>query len=348
MKTLALIFLCASLSFAQKSMLVKYRWGEQAPSAPTLNVPADGRTGVGIDTLIAWYDVSGETKYHTQLDTVNTFTGTLKLNDSTLAANTTNDSTKTLDSNETYYWRVRAGNDVGWSSWSSTRSFTTVSASSGIQIIDGQTTGNYANGGTLDLTMPGNVTSGNSVIIGYTSVNWSSGDAPAAPVVTKGSGTATIGTPVIDGEKTSAINDDDGRISIIRIPITGSGSLVINIANDIEYAVAGACEFSGIATSNPKDGSTVTNTATSTSESTGDVTLSQTGMIFAIFSEATSSAITYTAHSDSLVYSNGAGNNNQTGIVQCKTASAGTYNITATYSGTTYRWDAVAVAYKAQ
>jgi hypothetical protein len=40
-----------------------------APSAPTLNVPADGRLGVGIDTLLAWNDVTGETKYHIQLDT---------------------------------------------------------------------------------------------------------------------------------------------------------------------------------------------------------------------------------------------------------------------------------------
>ena len=132
-----ILFLCilaiSAVSSAQvKSVLVrKVGIPPTAPSAPTLNKPADGATGVGIDTLISWVDVANETKYHTQLDTVNTFTGTLKLNDSTLAAGTTNDSTKTLDSADTYYWRVRAGNAVGWSSWSSTRSFTTIPKWSG-------------------------------------------------------------------------------------------------------------------------------------------------------------------------------------------------------------------------
>jgi hypothetical protein len=97
-------------------------------SAPTLSLPADARTGVGIDTLLAWNAVWGADKYNVQLDTNVNFTGTLKLNSTVTDLY---DSTKTLDSNKTYYWKVRAGYREAWSSWSGTRSFTTVAAAAG-------------------------------------------------------------------------------------------------------------------------------------------------------------------------------------------------------------------------
>jgi hypothetical protein len=123
------------LCMAQTSMLVRYRFTlTPAPDVPTLTAPANGATGVGIDTLLAWGAVSTATKYHDQLDTIRDFSGVLKLNDSTVTL--TNDSTKTLANSDMYYWRVRAGNAGGWSAYSAVDSFTTVASAGGTTVYD--------------------------------------------------------------------------------------------------------------------------------------------------------------------------------------------------------------------
>jgi hypothetical protein len=133
-QTITFMVLDSAGLWTSKSLTLAVKAAATAPSVPSLSLPADGALSVSVDTLLAWSASTGSpTKYHVQLDTVNTFTGTLKLNDSTLTV--TYDSTKTLANSDTYYWRVRAGNAVGWSAYSSTRSFTTVAASAGADSV---------------------------------------------------------------------------------------------------------------------------------------------------------------------------------------------------------------------
>ena len=83
------------------------------PDPPTLVSP-------GAAITFGWSAPSGATKYWLQVNTNSSFTGT-SMFDMELG-NVTSQEVTGFSIGTTYYWRVKAGNDIGWSSWSSVRS----------------------------------------------------------------------------------------------------------------------------------------------------------------------------------------------------------------------------------
>jgi uncharacterized repeat protein (TIGR02543 family) len=111
------------------------QWTVTAIAAPTLVFPANNQTGVSISPTCTWSSVTNAATYHVQWSTINNNFTTGAMNDSTL---TTNYKGLTgLTNATTYYWRARAKNIVNtWSSWSTTWSFTTITATPGIPSLE--------------------------------------------------------------------------------------------------------------------------------------------------------------------------------------------------------------------
>ncbi len=91
------------------------------PAVPTLASPANGADNLDIPVMLDWSDVSGITYYQVQVDDDAGF-GSPAID---ISAGVSNYSASTLEDQQTYFWRVRANNDCGWSDWSSVRNFTT-------------------------------------------------------------------------------------------------------------------------------------------------------------------------------------------------------------------------------
>lgn len=91
-----------------------------SPMAPNLIAPPDGATIGSSSVSLVWFPSSGAAAYHIQLATDASFT-TLVREDSTLTDTTL--AIESLEQGTTYYWRLRAGNTVGWGAYSETRSF---------------------------------------------------------------------------------------------------------------------------------------------------------------------------------------------------------------------------------
>jgi hypothetical protein len=115
-------------NYGTKTLTLATKASASAPSAPTLTSPPDGRDPFPIDSTLVWASSSGATKYHLQVDSVSNSFGAMRYNDSTLTGTT--QALTGMSNSKTYYWRVRAGNTVGWSAYSSTWSFTTAAAAS--------------------------------------------------------------------------------------------------------------------------------------------------------------------------------------------------------------------------
>jgi Fibrobacter succinogenes major domain (Fib_succ_major). len=93
------------------------------PQTPILTSPVDGITGQSLTPTLTWTVLGGAATYHVQVSTVNTF-ATISIEDSTLT--TATKALSGLTNSTQYYWRVRAKNAGGVSSWTSPWSFTTV------------------------------------------------------------------------------------------------------------------------------------------------------------------------------------------------------------------------------
>jgi GH18 family chitinase/regulation of enolase protein 1 (concanavalin A-like superfamily) len=102
------------------------------PSAPILSSPANGATGVAINPTVSWNASSGATSYGLQVSTSSTFSTTTV---NRTGITTTSAAISGLGNNTTYYWRVNATSAGGTSTWSSTRSFTTVVGSTNHNIM---------------------------------------------------------------------------------------------------------------------------------------------------------------------------------------------------------------------
>ena len=90
--------------------------------APLLNTPADEAVGVSLETSIDWSDIQGVENYGLQVATDDQFLNLLT-NDSTLT--TSELQVGSLNSNTTYFWRVKSINSCGESEFSDTRRFIT-------------------------------------------------------------------------------------------------------------------------------------------------------------------------------------------------------------------------------
>lgn len=93
------------------------------PASPTQLSPGNSGTAVSMTPMMRWSASTGATSYYLQVSTAATFVTTI-FDDSTLTE--TERSIGPLARNTTYYWRVRAKNSAGYSSWSPIWSFSTV------------------------------------------------------------------------------------------------------------------------------------------------------------------------------------------------------------------------------
>jgi hypothetical protein len=104
------------LSASDNMYLCIAAWGTTAttpPAAPSLLSP-------GTSITFKWGASTGATTYQLQVNTASNFTGTDLFNAE--VGNVTSQEVTGLSLGTTYYWRVRAGNAIGWSDWSSIRS----------------------------------------------------------------------------------------------------------------------------------------------------------------------------------------------------------------------------------
>jgi hypothetical protein len=91
------------------------------PAVPVLSEPANGATNMGAALLLRWGTVDGASSYHVQVATDTAFLS-IFFEDSTLIADSM--GLDGLANGTTYYWRIRAKNNVGTSSWSYRMNFT--------------------------------------------------------------------------------------------------------------------------------------------------------------------------------------------------------------------------------
>ena len=112
----------------------------QAPQAPTLIAPPDSAINVQLSTTTTWNAATGATSYHLQVSTSSSFATTI-VNDSSLTA--TSRAIGPLSLAAMYYWRVRAKNDGGYSSFSVTRQFSTIRTTS-VEFVKSEVPKDYA------------------------------------------------------------------------------------------------------------------------------------------------------------------------------------------------------------
>jgi hypothetical protein len=95
--------------------------GGQPPLPPSLLAPGDGHLSPVAFVNFDWSDPSGATRFAIQVSSEYEF-GAILIDDSTL----TDSQYQNADSlaNGAYFWRVRAGNEFGWSAYSEIFSFT--------------------------------------------------------------------------------------------------------------------------------------------------------------------------------------------------------------------------------
>lgn len=101
----------------------------QAPSAPDIPVlvsPENAASGISLVPVLTWNASAAATSYQVQVSTVSDFSSTVFEQNG--ITSTSVSVTPALSNSMVYYWRVRAFNAVGQSSWSSARSFTTMAA----------------------------------------------------------------------------------------------------------------------------------------------------------------------------------------------------------------------------
>lgn len=90
------------------------------PAIPSLSSPANGATVAGSEITLSWTSVAGATKYQSQLSRDSSFGSVITGNEQ--SSNSTRWTGFPSDGSR-WYWRVRAGNSQGWSSWSGSRHF---------------------------------------------------------------------------------------------------------------------------------------------------------------------------------------------------------------------------------
>jgi hypothetical protein len=98
------------------------------PLVPVLLAPADGATDLQSALSLQWDSAAFAKTYHVQLALDQAFTN-LKLNDSTIARQGGIRPSRALTgllNSTTYFWRVRAKNEIGISNWSPIWRFTTL------------------------------------------------------------------------------------------------------------------------------------------------------------------------------------------------------------------------------
>lgn len=195
--------------------------------------------------------------------------------------------------------------------------------------------------GNGTLACPVNVSAGNCLPIVYH--GYVTGTA-VVPTITKSSGTATIGTPRLDGSVAVAIGVQL-ITCVFMVPITGSGTLTLQFTSGNGIFTVGWDEITGLDAIPVKDVAW-TNSGNGTVYSTGAQAVAGAGIIIAGYADGTGANAIYSAYSDTPVWeqTNAA---NATGLEQEKiVSSAGSHTLTVSVD-TAWPWQAVAVSYLA-
>lgn len=124
------------------------------PPAPLLVSPANGAANLSLPVYADWSDVTGADLYELQIDSLVTF-GSLVCDSSMTASNC---NVAGLQGGDTYYWRVRAHNSVGWGDWSTVRNFSVVCPVPGVPVLASPV--NNADNLTMPVTVSWSTVSG--------------------------------------------------------------------------------------------------------------------------------------------------------------------------------------------
>jgi hypothetical protein len=118
-------------SSSAKSLTV---WSNEImPDVPVLVAPAKDSANSPVNIKLVWNSISNATSYDIQLSSSPSFESVVSSETGNISAVGVTDSFYTfgpLDLGTTYYWRVRALNEVGNTDWSETWSFVTTTATS--------------------------------------------------------------------------------------------------------------------------------------------------------------------------------------------------------------------------
>ncbi len=201
----------------------------------------------------------------------------------------------------------------------------------------------------------GNVTSGNIVVIMVEQAN--DGWNPLVTDLVQTAGTATIGTVVLDQH----VNNSGTFVglAIWRIPVTGTGSLTLNVANVNGVAgstanngangragnffILSALELANI-NATPVDTSN-TATGSGTTRSSGSITTTAPGII--VYCSCGDESSDYTpGPSDTDIYSVGTGSSTMIGCNQYKLHTGSPNTLTDTTGAVSGNWVVAYVAYK--
>jgi hypothetical protein len=152
---------------------------------------------------------------------------------------------------------------------------------------------------TISVAMSSNVTAGNVVIVGgICTIAFEDPDPFVSGDCTKIAGTATIGTITLR----AVFEQDRGdgvlhELAIWEVPITGTGSLTMQITNDttLNNAHIAAAEYtSDVGTITFVAGQTSSATGTGTAAASGTVTTTRNGIIFGVMAVDTAESTTLT------------------------------------------------------
>jgi len=143
-----------TLWYASDDQFTIYRldvpYYHSAPPVPALSSPSNGATGQATTLTLAWSESMDAFTYRLQVSTSSSFS-TLFYDDSTLTS--TSIEVKGLSGGLTYYWRVRAKNSGGTSTYSSSFSFTTSVATAAPTVTTNQATNVSATSAQLNGTV---------------------------------------------------------------------------------------------------------------------------------------------------------------------------------------------------
>ncbi|MCP4703637.1 MAG: T9SS type A sorting domain-containing protein [candidate division Zixibacteria bacterium] len=92
------------------------------PAPPGLTSPSDGATGLGMPFLLDWNDVANADMYRVVVDNNDNFSSP-EIDES--PSSSEYNVSSGLEPGVTYYWRIMAHSDCGYSVWSASRSLTT-------------------------------------------------------------------------------------------------------------------------------------------------------------------------------------------------------------------------------
>jgi hypothetical protein len=206
--------------------------------------------------------------------------------------------------------------------------------------VSGQKAGSVGGGSISDATFANPVTSGNYLLFCF--CLYRSSAVPILNTPTKLSGTATIGSWVLDHSYSNTSGADNLLVAVYRTIVTGTGTITLRATGTFGGNVAVINEYSGMAES--LDGSPTNVVGTSDTESTGNITKSVPGMIVMVSCELSSAPFTYTLSGSSVEVYQSEDSASTTGQVSHKISSSGSHTLTAS-TGNSWFWVAIGVPY---